>query len=80
MKRAAATGKPVGAVCHEPAVFRHVKGADGKPLLRGNRVTAFANTEEEAVGPTRVVAFLVEDMLKETGGIHLQAPTGAHMR
>jgi putative intracellular protease/amidase len=61
-------GKPIAAVCHAPGVFRHVNGTDGKPLVSGKRVTGFTNTEEEAVGLTKVVPFLVEDMLKERGG------------
>lgn len=64
----AATDRPVGAVCHAPAVFRHTKGTDGKPLVAGKRVTGFTNTEEAAVGLTDVVPFLVEDMLAENGG------------
>ncbi len=63
-----AAGKPVAAVCHAPAVLRHVKAADGTPLVKGKKVTGFTNTEEEAVGLTKVVPFLVEDMLKENGG------------
>ena len=62
-----AAGKPVGAVCHAPGVLRHVKAADGTPLVRGKQVTGFTNTEEEAVGLTNVVPFLVEDMLKQHG-------------
>ncbi|GJJ05149.1 dimethylallyltransferase [Duganella rhizosphaerae] len=65
-----AAGKPVAAVCHAPGVLRHVKAADGSPLVRGKQVTGFTNTEEEAVGLTKVVPFLVEDMLKEHGGIY----------
>jgi len=61
-------GKPIAAVCHAPGVFRHVSGTDGKPLVSGKRVTGFTNTEEEAVGLTKVVPFLVENMLKERGG------------
>ena len=64
----AAAGKPVAAVCHAPAVLRHVKNADGTPLVKGKQVTGFTNTEEEAVGLTKVVPFLIEDMLKENGG------------
>ncbi len=64
----AAAGKPVAAVCHAPGVLRHVKGADGNPLVKGKRVTGFTNTEEEAVGLTHIVPFLVEDMLKKNGG------------
>ncbi|WP_348700406.1 type 1 glutamine amidotransferase domain-containing protein [Duganella fentianensis] len=62
-----AAGKPVGAVCHAPGVLRHVKAADGAPLVRGKQVTGFTNTEEDAVGLTNVVPFLVEDMLKQHG-------------
>lgn len=61
---------PVGAVCHAPAVFRHTVRADGKPLVAGRRVTGFTNTEEDAVGLTSVVPFLVEDMLKSNGGMY----------
>jgi len=64
----AATDRPIGAVCHAPAVFKHPKGADGKPLVSGKTVTGFTNTEEEGVGLTDVVPFLVEDMLKANGG------------
>jgi putative intracellular protease/amidase len=63
-----AAGKPVGAVCHAPGVLRHVKAADGTPLVRGKQVTGFTNTEEAAVGLTDIVPFLVEDMLTEHGG------------
>ena len=61
-------GKPVAAVCHAPAVLRHAKAADGASVLRNTSVTGFANSEEEAVGLTAIVPFLVEDMLKENGG------------
>lgn len=60
--------RPIGAVCHAPAVFRHTTGADGISLVSGRRVTGFANTEEAAVGLTEVVPFLVEDMLKKNDG------------
>ncbi|WP_397448491.1 type 1 glutamine amidotransferase domain-containing protein [Pseudomonas sp. NA-150] len=60
-------GKPVAAVCHAPGVLRHVM-IDGKPLVQGKRVSGFTNSEEEAVGLTKVVPFLVEDELKRLGG------------
>jgi putative intracellular protease/amidase len=65
-----AAGKPVAAVCHAPGVLRHAKAPDGAPLVQGKKVTGFTNTEEEAVGLTQVVPFLVEDALKENGGIY----------
>ncbi|MCJ8240342.1 type 1 glutamine amidotransferase domain-containing protein [Peteryoungia algae] len=66
----AAKDRPVATVCHAPAVLRHVKGKDGKPLVSGRKVTGFTNSEEEAVGLTDVVPFLVEDMLQERGGLY----------
>ena len=63
-----AAGKPVAAVCHAPAVLRHPKNGNGNSVLRNTSVTGFTNTEEEAVGLTDIVPFLVEDMLKENGG------------
>ena len=45
-----------------------MKGTDGKPLVDGKQVTGFTNSEEQAVGLTKVVPFLVEDMLKAKGG------------
>jgi putative intracellular protease/amidase len=62
-----AAGKPVALVCHAPVVLRHVKRPDGKPLVEGKKVTGFTNTEEEAVGLTKIVPFLVEDELKAKG-------------
>jgi len=62
------SGKPVGAVCHAPAVLTEVTGANGGYVVSGRRVTGFTNTEEEAVGLTGVVPFLVESRLKQRGG------------
>ncbi|RMB54577.1 putative intracellular protease/amidase [Sphingomonas sp. PP-CE-3A-406] len=67
---AIAANKPVAAVCHAPGVFRHVQNADGSPLVAGKKVTGFTNTEEAAVGLTDIVPFLVEDMLREQGGVY----------
>ncbi|MDZ7864602.1 type 1 glutamine amidotransferase domain-containing protein [Acidovorax sp.] len=63
-----AAGKPLALVCHAPGVLRHAKAPDGKPLVEGKKVTGFTNTEEEAVQLTKVVPFLVEDMLQANGG------------
>ncbi len=66
-------GKLVAAVCHAPGVLRHSKDPDGTSVVQGKTVTGFANTEEEAVGLTTIVPFLVEDMLKENGGKYSKA-------
>jgi putative intracellular protease/amidase len=67
-------GKPVALVCHAPGVLRHVKAANGRPLVEGKQVTGFTNTEEEGVGLTKVVPFLVEDELKAKGGLYSKGP------
>ncbi|NIF23637.1 type 1 glutamine amidotransferase domain-containing protein [Candidatus Pantoea multigeneris] len=68
-----AAGKQVAFVCHAPGVLRHVKAPDGQPLVAGRKVTGFTNTEEEAVGLTDVVPFLVEDELIAKGGLYSKA-------
>ncbi|APG59906.1 type 1 glutamine amidotransferase domain-containing protein [Christiangramia salexigens] len=62
--------KPIGLVCHAPAALKNTKKENGEPLVKGRRVTGFTNSEEKAVQLTDVVPFLVEDMLKENGGIY----------
>lgn len=67
------SGKPVAAVCHAPAVLHRVM-YKGAPIVKGKRVTGFANSEEEEVQLTHVVPFLVEDELKRLGGVFEKAP------
>ncbi|MBZ9792253.1 type 1 glutamine amidotransferase domain-containing protein [Rhizobium sp. 3T7] len=64
--------KPIALVCHAPGVLRRVT-YQGQPLVKGKRVTGFANSEEEAVHLTEVVPFLVEDELKRLGGHYEKA-------
>ena len=64
----AAAGKPVAAVCHAPAVLLKAKGVDGEPLVKGKQVTGFTNSEEAAVGLTKIVPYLLEDQLVAAGG------------
>jgi len=62
--------KPIGAVCHAPAAIVNVRGKDGEYLVKSKHVTGFTNTEEEVVGLSNVVPFLLEDRLKERGGLY----------
>ena len=64
--------KPVAFVCHSPAALKNVK-IDGEYLVKGKTVTGFTNSEEDAVGLTDVVPFLVEDALKANGGNYEKA-------
>ena len=67
---ALASNTPVALVCHAPGVLMHVKNADGSPLVKGKKVTGFTNTEEDAVGLTNIVPFLVQDELIKHGGLY----------
>jgi putative intracellular protease/amidase len=64
-----AAGKPIALVCHAPGVLRRVTNADGTPFIQGRYVTGFTNSEEEAVGLTKVVPFLVEDEFIRLGAV-----------
>lgn len=61
--------KPIAFVCHSPAALKNVK-VNGEYLVKGKKVTGFSNTEEEAVGLTNVVPFLLEDALQTNGAIY----------
>jgi len=64
------THKPVAAVCHAPAALLNARADNGEPLVKGKRVTGFTNNEEKAVQLTEVVPFLLEDELKNNGGLY----------
>jgi putative intracellular protease/amidase len=67
-------GKPMALVCHAPCALLNVKLANGDPLIKGKNVTGFSDTEEAAVKLTKVVPFLLEDKLKETGAHYSKGP------
>jgi putative intracellular protease/amidase len=68
-----ASGKPVAAVCHAPAVLCNAVSEDGSPLIEGKNITGFSNTEEDAVQLTDTVPFLLEDELKSKGANYTKA-------
>lgn len=59
-------GKIIASVCHGPAAFVGVE-IDGEPLVKGKKVSAFTDSEEDASGLTDVVPFLLESRLRELG-------------
>lgn len=59
--------KPIGFVCHAPAVLKNVKTASGDSFVKGKQLTGFSNSEEAAVQLTEVVPFLIEDEFKAQG-------------
>ncbi|RYG08315.1 MAG: type 1 glutamine amidotransferase domain-containing protein, partial [Chitinophagaceae bacterium] len=38
--------KPIGFVCHAPAVLKNVKTASGDSFVKGKQLTGFSNSEE----------------------------------
>lgn len=57
----------VSAVCHGPAGLVNIRLSDGSYLVSGKKVNGFTNEEEQAVGLTGIVPFLLENKLKERG-------------
>ncbi|HEY3268657.1 MAG TPA: type 1 glutamine amidotransferase domain-containing protein [Armatimonadota bacterium] len=73
----ARANKPVGAVCHAPAALVNARARDGRYLVAGKRVTGFSNAEEDGVGLSSVVPFLLEDRLRERGGVYSKGASWA---
>lgn len=70
----------VGAVCHGPAGLVNIKLSNGSYLIAGKKINGFSNEEEGIVKLTTVVPFLLEDKLKERGGIYEKsAPWQQHV-
>jgi len=65
-----AEGKPIGAVCHGVAGLLSLQNDTGELLVKGRRVTAFSNSEEESAGLTHVVPFLLENELFSLGALY----------
>jgi putative intracellular protease/amidase len=61
--------KPISFVCHAPGALKNVK-INGEFLVKGKKVTGFSNTEEAAVGLTKIVPFLLEDVLQKNGATY----------
>lgn len=59
--------KSIAFVCHAPSALLKAKAPDGGCLIKGKEITGFSNDEEEAVGLSKVVPFLLEDELKRMG-------------
>lgn len=72
-------GGVVGAVCHGPAALTNVTLSDGRPLVNGRRVAAFTDAEENAVGLTAVVPFLLSTRLAELGALMQPGPDWTDM-
>lgn len=74
LAKAYENGRVVSAVCHGPAGLVNVRLSSGAVLVSGRRVAAFTNTEEDAVGLTPVVPFLLETRMRELGAHYESGP------
>lgn len=59
--------KLIAAVCHGPAALLEARDDRGVPLINGRQLTAFSNSEEQAVGLAGAMPFLLETQLRERG-------------
>jgi putative intracellular protease/amidase len=70
-------GKPAAALCHGTCLLLDLRQTDGTPLIRGRRITGFANSEEDyadqAVG-RKVMPFRIEDEARALGADFVAAP------
>ncbi|CAM6088699.1 unnamed protein product [Calypogeia fissa] len=69
-----AEDKVVAAICHGPCGLVNVKAPNGEPIVKGKKVNGFSDSEEEAVGKTAIVPFLLESELVKLGGLYEKGP------
>lgn len=62
-------GAVVGAVCHGPAGLIEAVDANGEPIVKGRHINAFTDAEEEAVGLTDAMPYLLERALRDKGAL-----------
>merc|ERR1719263_652096 len=60
-------GKIVAAVCHGPMALVNAKTKDGEPIVKGLKVACFTDKEEDVVGLTEKVPFLLQTKMTELG-------------
>ena len=58
----------MAAVCHGPNALASLKTPDGRPLVKDKNVTGFSSDEEEMVGLTGKVPFVIETEFKRLEG------------
>lgn len=66
-------GGVISAICHGPAAFVNLKLSNGEYLVKGKKVTAFTNAEEDAIQQTDILPFLLQDKFIERGAEFVEA-------
>ncbi|KSU84253.1 Putative intracellular protease/amidase [Fictibacillus enclensis] len=59
--------KVIGSVCHGPSGLVMAACANGAPIVKGKKVSAFTDSEEAEMNLTEEVPFLLETRLRELG-------------
>lgn len=70
-------GKPTTVVCHGTAALLDAKLSNGEYLIKGKRMTGFANSEEDytdRVMSAQVMPFRIEDEARARGASFVAAP------
>jgi putative intracellular protease/amidase len=62
--------KITGFVCHGVAALLGLQDDRAEPFVKGRRLTAFSNSEEEVAGLTAVVPFSLESELVAAGALY----------
>ena len=63
-------GKVSAALCHGTSLLLYLKDKDGKPLIKGKKITGFTDEEEDFADKTvgkKVMPFRIEDEAKKLG-------------
>lgn len=71
------TGKPTAALCHGTALLLDLKDKNGKPFIKGRKITGFANSEEDyadKVVGQKVMPFRIEDEANKLGAKFVTKP------
>ena len=69
--------KPIGLVGHAAAVLVSLKAVNGEPLVKGRKVTAFSNSEEELERMIDKLPFSLESKLVSLGALYSKGPAFA---
>jgi len=64
------SGKVVASVCHGPASLTGIRNPDGSTFVKGKKISAFTDSEEDAAGLKKTVPFLLETRLRDEGAIY----------
>jgi putative intracellular protease/amidase len=66
--------KLIGAVSHGLAGLLLAQNTLGQPLVKGRKLTACSNTEEQVMGLTEIMPFLLQSSLEALGALYGKGP------